>query len=929
MTTGKPMRKIPPTLLIFLLTGVLFALAQPEQDIALDPSVLQGELDNGLAWYVQENGLPADRAELRLVVRAGSVLEEENQRGLAHFLEHMAFNGTEKYPRNELVDYLQSLGMEFGPEINASTSFDQTVYKLTVNTAAEGELEEGLSVLEEWAFHIDLTREEVDREKPVILEERRMGRDATGRMTEKGYPLIYPDSRYGVRLPIGLEGVIQNATAEDLDKFYRDWYRPDLMTVIVVGDVDRGEAVRLIAKLFSSYATPPDAPVRTEYSVPGHRGPLYSLQSDEEATVSSLEILNKYEPAVTDSPEGWDRFFTEQLFIAMFNNRISELLGQGTPPFINGYAGSAPVNRGTHVFQWGVMTNPGELQRGLRAYWTEVERVRRYGFTPAELNRAGEQMLAGYDYMIGEKLPSSTLASIILSAVSTGDSLTSLEWERGRLTALLGSVTPDQVRRAGEKWFSDRNRVISFMGPRAPREDQIRQVMVEVEESDLSPYEDGRVFSTLMDQLPRPGSVISKAYREDLDLHIWTLSNGLRVYLKKTDFKDREILFKGVSPGGASLVPEGDLISAALAGTAVDQSGLGLMSSTELEQFLAGKTVALTPSVGDYWESLSGYAVPEDIEYLMQLIHLYFTAPLYRPAGWEAYRSRLADYLEQQQKDPMEQYSRLLNETVFMAHPRAKMLTAETLGEMDYDRAFGIFRQRFFDADDFGFYFVGNLDLEEMEGLLDLYGASLISTPESESWRDVGLRYNESAMERTLNAGIGEQGFVSLIISGSMDWTYDGAYTLSALGDCLEDRLLETLREEYGGAYTVNVSARSHMVPVGEYSLTVQFSCDPERTEELTDLVTAEMEGFREGLDISPYVKDAAEARLRGFAENRENNGWYLYNLSFLISRGLDPALFLRGEELARSLSEEDVRDAARRYLNTERMEKVFLKPAE
>ncbi|MDC7222491.1 MAG: insulinase family protein [Spirochaetales bacterium] len=916
--------------IIWTTVFLLSALAvEDETIIPADPTVVRGTLENGLDWYVRPNDLPEQRAELRLVVSAGSILEREDQRGLAHFLEHMAFNGTESYPQNELVEYLQSLGMGFGPDINASTSFDETIYKLTVNTASEGELEKALAVLSEWAFRINITEEEVEKEKPVILEERRMGRDATGRMREKSFPIIFHDSSYGERLPIGTEEVIRNATAESLREFYLDWYRPELMSVIVTGDVDTEEVVRLIESHFSEGENRPDSPLREEYPVPDHSGPLFSLQSDEEATLSSLEVINKYEPAVTDTPEGWDRYFREQLFLIMFNNRISELLGQPSPPFINGYAGSAATSRAKHLFQWGVMTNPGELRRGFRALWTEVERVRRYGFTPAELDRAGRQMMSGYDYMIEEKLSSATWASIIVSSLTTGDGLTTLEWERDRLASLLSSVTPDEIRSEGDKWFSSRSRVISFMGPEAPTEEQVLQVMIQVEESELSPYEDGKMFTSLMEKLPEPGSVVKKEYREDLDMQVWTLSNGLEVYLKKTDYRENEILFKGISPGGASLLPDQDMISAALAGTAVGQSGLGWLSTTELEQFLADKNVSLSPSVGDYWESLSGFSTPDDLEYLMQLIHLYFSAPLYRPEGWDAYRDRLADYLKNQEKDPMEQYSRVLNETVYMGHPRVRMLTFESLEEMDYDRAYGIFRERFFDGDDFRFFFVGNFDEERMEELLSLYGASLISVEGSENWEDRGVRYNQSPMERTVEAGIEEQGFVSLIISGPFDWSYEEAYILSALGDCVENRLLEILREKEGGSYSVNVSARSHNIPAGEYNFTVQFSCDPARTEELTDLVIGELEGMRGTTDLTDYARDTAEAKRRSFEENLQKNGWYLYNLSFLISRGLDPNLFLKGEELSGTITAETMGEAALNYLDTERIQAVILHPNE
>jgi zinc protease len=937
LITGK-VKMMFKKILILLFTFVsagLFSLASPDttnQLVPEDPSIHRGTLKNGLNWYIAPNDLPKNRAELRLIVRAGSVLEREDQRGLAHFLEHMAFNGTREYSENKLIDYLQSLGMEFGPDINAHTSFDETVYQLTVDTQKSGELDQALNVLEEWAFNIVLTEKEIDKERPVILEERRMGRDATMRMTEKSFPVIFHNSLYGERLPIGLPEIIESAPLKAFQDFYDDWYRPDLMSVLIVGDVNVQEAKNLIEEHFGSYRTPPGSPVRPSVAVPDHGGPLFSIQTDPEATTASLEIINKFSPVVTNSPQAWDRYFREQLFSIMFNARITEKLQQRDPAFIAGYSSMAGYSRDKHLFQWGVMTAPGEMQRGFRSYWTEVERVRRYGFTQEELDRAGKQLAAGYEYMLKEKLSSETLVSIISSAITTGDSITPLEWEYDQLKSLLARVTPAEVREVGNPWFTSDNRVISFMGSgQAPTEQQIQQVMIEIKEADLAPYEQGKVFSSLMDQLPKPGTIVSKEYDREGDFYTWTLSNGAKMVLKKTDFKENEILFKAQSPGGVSLLPDSDLISAALASTAVNQSGLGMMTSTELQQFLAGKTISLSPSIGDQWEYMNGYAVPQDLEYLFQLIYLYFNAPLYQSSGWEAYKDRLSAFLSEQEKDPMELYSRMLNETVYMGHPRAKMLTLETLKEMNYDRAYDIFRQRFFDGDDFTFYFVGALDFDVMEELAETYLASLISIEGNENWEDRGLRYNKSAMTRTLEAGIDEQSRVTLIYAGDMTgekaWSYERAYTLSALADSLENRLLEVIREEYSGVYSVSVSSQTHLIPAPEYSFSISFSCDPDRIEELINLITGEIDGFQGEEDLTVYAADTREARLRGYDENLQNNGWYLSSLSYFLSRGLPTSLMYTGEEMARKITPEKIRKTAQDYLHHESRQTVILVP--
>jgi len=929
-------------LLLLIISGSsLFAMVKDEDRIQEDPQLLQGKLDNGLSYYILPNQLPEKRVELRLIVNAGSVLEEEDQLGLAHFLEHMAFNGTRMYPKNELVDYLQSLGMGFGPEVNAFTSFDETVYKLTVPTDKEGALEEGINVLEEWAFHITLEEEDIDAERPVIIEEWRSGRNALRRMQEKAFPDIYNDSIYGYRLPIGTRESIETFSSDRLRDFYKDWYRPELMSLVVVGDIDAAEVETLIKERFSGYENSPDAPTRIVPEVPDHEEDIFTLQKDNETRYISLEIIKKSPHYPLNNTLDYRKYISEQLYLSMFNNRIAHFVRQGEPPFIDAYASVRTSIRPIDQFSLGVIAGPGRIREGFTAFWKEVLRMQRYGFSQAEWQQAKEELQSSYDYIYGQKdsMYSQDLVEMVQYSVIKKEPYPSLEWEWKTSKAILDDITQEEVLQKADQWFSDGNRVFFSMersGEDLLSEEEILQIMASVEGERILPMPEEKELGELVPNPPVPGEILSiKApgeweAPEDMGVYLMELANGARVFLKPTDFRENEIKFRAISDGGASLVDDENVISASLATTAIEQSGLGEFSVSDLERLLATRNLSLTAELGDFTESLEGYSTPEDLETLLQLVYLNFTAPAYDGNSWNAYENRLRPYLESKENDPREQYRRLMTRVLYDNHPRHEPLTPETLERMDYEEAFRIFKERYLTGGDFDFIFVGDFKVDEISGPIAQWLGSLPPQEEREKWQDRDIKFTSDSHKEILELGEEPLSVVTLIINGPMEWSYQESLNLQALGMALEDRLQEVIREEEGGTYGVGHYVQTRDIPRGEYAFYIQFSCDPDRRESLTESVDREIQNFIQGVDLEEYAHNVREALKNSLEEDLQNNQWWLREISFLAHRNAQVTSdWHRRKEFIEEISPELLQQMARRYLGegTVRQE-LILNPA-
>jgi len=917
-------------------------LVKAEDRFQTEPTLVQGSLSNGLEYAILPNKLPENRAFLRLIVNAGSILEEEDQLGLAHLLEHMAFNGTRSYPENELVEYLQSLGMEFGPEINAYTSFDETVYKLSVPTDSLDGLKEGLNVLEEWAFHMNLTDEDINAERPVIIEEWRSGRSASSRMQEAAFPDIYKDSLYGVRLPIGTVESIETFDTDRIRDFYNDWYRPDLMSIVVVGDVDPAEAEALIKEHFSSYRNDPDAPRRRQPEIPDHSEDIYTLQRDEETSYTSLEIIKKTPAYDLKNGADYRRYLKEQLFLSLFNNRMTTFLREGEPDFIDGYASSNTQMRPIDQLSLGVIAGPEKLREGIYSFWREVLRIKRHGFSEMEWEQAKKELKSSYDYLYGQRnsLYSSDLVEMLSFSLIHDEPYPSIVWECETVWRLLDEISLKEVLDWGNQWFEPGNRVYFSMERSQEEpltEEELKMLMARVEAETILPRQAERDLGELVPNPPEAGIIVEQALPgeweapESLGITRLKYQNGAVVYLKPTDFRENEMVFQAISEGGASLVDQEDMISASLSTLAISQSGLGDYSISELERLLADRYISISPSLNNYSESISGFSSPADMEILLQLTYLYFTSPIYEANRWKSYENRLLAYLESMESNPNEQYRRMINRILYENHPRMAPLTAENLDQMDYETAYRIFKQRFLTGGDFDFIFVGKFDPQELTPIISQWIGSLPPQGEErEKWMDRDVRYTTENHFEELKKNADPLSISTLTFTGTMDWSYWESLKLQALASVMEDRLLEVIREKEGGTYSISSNVQIHNIPIGEYALYLQFTCDPERREALTQEIYDEIDKLFSGDTLESYARNYREAQLSSLDENQQSNRWWLQELSFLAGQDRETAVqWLKQEDLIKQIDAEVLREAAMEYLEDAALQELILSPRE
>ncbi len=918
--------------------------------IPLDPAIQTGTLSNGLKYYIVENGRPRNKAKLQLVVDAGSVLEEEDQQGLAHFLEHMAFNGTELYPKNKLVSFLQDIGMKFGPNINAYTSFDETVYSLSLPTDKEGILRTGIEVLAQWAFHISLEEEDIHSERGVILEEWRLGRGTNQRLRDKMLPVILKDSRYPIRLPIGKEQIIETAEVEPLRRFYSDWYRPDLMAVVAAGDFSAAEVEEYIDEFFSdapnsdapnSDAPNSDAPnpsrgkpERTRYGLPLQTESQFAFESDPEANISTVEIFNRYRPDPPGTDNYYRRVLVRKLFYSMINQRLYEIEQKENSPLISSNAYEANYVRNTSHSVIRASTTPEGLEQALKAIFTEYERINRYGFLQTELDRARENLYNSFEsyWKDRDNRQHSSFVDAIVDYHLEGIPIPSVKWRWKQLKQQLPLIRVEDFRDLIYEHLMDTDYTILISGPEEIEDyrfglDRAMEIRQDVASNSLEPWVDTVVDSELVAIAPTPGTIRSESYIDEVGIHRWVLSNGATVYIKPTDFKEEEVLFSAFSPGGLSLVSDEDYITAGVATRAAQVSGLGDFSAIELNKALTGKNVSLTPWIAQYAEGIQGGATPKDMETLFQLVYLSFTSVRADQSAWNSYSERLASHLENQEKDPQVQYSRQLHEVLYDDHPRSRDIRAEDLPGMDLQKSINIFRRRFSNAADFTFSFVGAVDLDQIRQLCETWIAGLPATQERETVRDIGLDYFSGSKREEVRAGIETASIVTMTWVGSRPWSYDNLYDLRTLSEVMDIILIEEVREKAGGTYNISTQFSLTNVPDEDYIFYIVFSADPTRVDELIDLVHQQITKLRENGPAAEYVAKVAEAQRLTYRGNLERNGWWLSEINFIVSNDLDWKYTTEQNRWHGGLTAADIQKAANKYLESENYAEIILFP--
>jgi zinc protease len=905
----------------------------PESPIPLDPTIVTGELENGLRYFVKQNSRPEGRAELRLVVNAGSILEDDDQLGLAHLVEHMAFNGTENFEKQELVNYLESIGMEFGPSINAYTSFDETVYMLRVPTDDPDILATAFQILEDWAHGVSFDPEEIDKERGVVIEEWRLGLGAGSRIRDQQLPVILHESRYADRLPIGDPEILATFPHERLTQFYEDWYRPDLMAIVAVGDFDPSEVEQAIRSHFAGLTAPADPRRRQAFPVPDHQETLFTVATDPEATSTSLAVLYKHPAQPKGTAFTYRQGLIESLYNRMLNNRLFEIVQQPGAPFAFAASGQGSFARGTEIYQLFAGVPEGNVLPAMEAVLLEAERVARFGFTASEIEREKVDLLRGLQraYAERENQESAALAAEYIRHFLDGEPVPGIDAEYALAEALLPTISLAEVNAVATILLSDENRVVTVDGPEKPglawpTEEELAGVFASVEASILEPYRDAVSDQPLVAELPVGSPVVREGMIEGVEVTEWVLQNGVRVLLKPTDFKDDEVLVSAWSWGGYSLSAVEDHASASAADLLTSQMGLGEFSVVDLQKQLAGVVAGVQPSIGPYTEGLSGSASPQDLETLFQLIYLHFTAPRRDPDAFQALMARFDAALANIESSPQAAFQDTLALTMAQHHPRVQPVSREWLDGLDMDLAVDFFADRFADASDFTFVFAGALDLETMRPLVEQYLGGLPSTGRTESWEDMGIEAPTGVVERTVRKGVEPQSQTVIAFTGDFDWTRENRLGMRTLAGALEIRLRELLREELGGTYGVGVSGGYDSVPRASYDFRIQFGSDPARTDELVESMFAEIRDFQENGPTADEIQTVLEQERRSRETNLQQNGWWVGQIVGATRYDTDLTLLL-DMSLLDDVTPESVQEDARRYLRFDNYVRVTLLP--
>ena len=916
--------------------------APAERDAALiplDPNVRIGTLDNGLTYYIRHNDRPADRAELRLAVNAGSILENDEQLGLAHFVEHMAFNGTERFHKQELIDYLESTGVQFGADLNAYTSFDETVYMLQVPTDSIGLLDTGIEILREWSSRVSFEPDEIEKERGVVIEEWRLGRGASARIRDKELPVMLAGSRYPDRLPIGTKENLETFDPVALRKFYADWYRPDLMAVVVVGAVDVDLVERLIRDQFSDLERRSDAPDRPTFKIPQHDETLVSVVADPEASVKSVSVLYK-----ADDPNAGNRHATtdvmresllEALYMNMFNDRLRERTQSDDPPFFGAGVGFGSFGRSKKLLSLTAIPGQRGFDAALGAVVEEAERIRRFGFAETELERARADLLRSYEIAWSErdKTESSRYAREYVGNFLDAEPIPGIEWEHEYAAAVLPSLSTADVNAVGLDLISDGSRVLLVSGPEVdgdplPDPSSLLKVLDEVESTDIQPYVDSVESGNLVDPLPTAGAIASETVDDATGIHHLVLSNGANVYFKSTDFKNDQLLMSASSPGGTSLVDDQWDVAADFASTLVAQSGVGEFGPTALQKKLAGKAVRVTPSITERREVIGGAASPADMETMFQLTYLYFTEPRLDSTAYRSFVSRYRSLLENIDVDPNRAFSDTLSVTLAQNNFRRRPVTLATLDELNERKSIEIFRDRFADAGDFTFVFVGAFDPVELKSNIERYVASLPSSGRVEEARDLGIRPPEGHVTRTLVRGSEPKSRVQLVITGAANYSNEARRMVRVIQELLDIRLREVLREDKGGTYGVSIAGSVSDEPVEAFQFSIGFGCSPDRVDELVQTTLSELDRFvADGPDPEDIHK-VVETITRQHEVGLRQNEYWLSAIQYYADQGVDFSEILAGgHDFYAALTPEQIRLEATRYLDRSNLITLVMNP--
>ena len=935
------MKKNFKSLFLFLFASTtLFAQQLKETDvIPFYASVKKGKLKNGLTYYIKKNAKPENKVDLRLIINAGSILENDDQQGLAHFMEHMCFNGTKRFPKNQLVDYLQSIGVKFGQHLNAYTSFDETVYFLPIPSDSPEKVEKGFQIIEDWAFNADLTPEEIDKERGVVLEEYRLGLGANKRMQDKYIPKMMYNSQYANRLPIGKKEILENFTYDKVTSFYKDWYRPNLMSVIVVGDIDVAEMEKKIKDHFEKYQNPKNEKPRKTFEVPNHKETFVSIESDKEAAQTQIQLLYKDYgvPKKIKTIGDYKNRLAEGLFSTMLNNRLNELTNSPTPPFTYGYTyHGGTFAREKEGFQSFAMIDEKKQIEALKVLVSENERVKKFGFTAGEFERAKNEILSRVEsqFKDKDKTESENFVWECQSNFLEGMPMSGIEWEYATIQKILPTINLTQVNGLIKDFIKDDNRVIVITSPEKEGLKKVTEAEVlealKVNTNDLKPYEDKAVASSLIRSTVKEGSVAKKETNDKIGSTTLTLSNGAKVTYKKTDFKNDEIMLEAISFGGSNLYSNEEMKKTQFANGGLTEAGFSGLKQNDIDKFMAGKIASVYPYISNTTEGFRGSTTPKDLEYAFQMIHAYFTDLNFDADAFEGYKQKQSNFFENMISQPNFYFQQEFYTYLNKENPRWNGIvpTAEKWNETDYKLAYNKFKERFSSAGDFEFFFVGNVDDAKMEEFAKKYIASLPSNGTKETAKDLGYRFLKGDIKKVVNKGKDPKSNVTIMFYGDAPYSAKEAAAMTALGEVLTIKLVEELRENESGVYGVNARGSMAKVPYGSYNFNISFPCGPENAEKLTASALAELDKIIKNGPDEKDVNKYKEAEALDYKKKIKENRYWMTNFTRSYTNGSSPDEILTASDKVKEVTAKDIQDVAAKYLSKDKVIGILMPEA-
>ena len=924
-----------------LLVTTVVAANDENKQLPVDKSVRIGKLKNGLTYYIRHNDTHKNLVNFYIAQKVGSIQEEEDQRGLAHFLEHMCFNGTDHFPGNSLVSYLEGIGVKFGADLNAYTSIDETVYNIdNVPVNVEGAIDSCLWILRDWADGLTLDPVEIDKERGVIHEEWRGYNSAMMRMQVRMLQDIFPGNKYGTRLPIGIMEVVDNFPYQALRDYYEKWYRPDLQGIVIVGDIDVNKMEKLVKKIFKGIAKAKNPAERVYYPVEDNEEVIFSQQIDKEQQNYVLQLMYKHEasPRELRNTVGEIRKNSVlNLAMSLLNTRFSEILSKENPPYLRAGVGYSDygTSQTKKSFNVSVTCKQEQIMEAIPMVFTEVERARRFGFTEAELNRLKMSMLSGMDSWYAERdkrtndYHAQNCIRHFLDAVSLMDP--TMEYELSK--EIVASITLDEVNAVIPSLHRKDNRVIVSYAPEKedavyPGKEDIEMLLEMIASArGIEPYEDNSIDAPLLAELPKGGKVITTEEGK-WGSTVWTLSNGIKVVVKSTDFQADQITLAGYKVGGTNRYADSEIINLSMLSSLANIGGFGVFDATQLGKKLAGSTANASVGSGPLYDIVSGGCSPKDAEDMFQLLYLKFTSPRKDMKAFESLTTRMRNSLKDRNINPKTALSDTLTKALYDGHPRTLPMLAADVDKIDYDRVLEIYKERTSDATGYVFFIIGNVDAEAIKPLVEQYIGALpcngrveeIVKSSVETRKGVYRNNFKNKMENPTGTEI-------MYYSGDMESTQKNRIVMSFLSQILQIVYTEEVREKEGGTYGVGVSGSVSRRPNEEYSLTVNFNMAPERREELAAIIVREFEKMAAEGPADEHVEKIRSYLLKTFEENqRKNSAWLNWLYSYYFENEDSYSNF---EAIVNSVTKEDVRKMAEYIFSQGNFIEVSMVPAE